>query len=137
MPWHLTWVRTSRLMSDLSWFHETLGNRIDWGAKADKVGSYDWVKENKWKETHPYIDSFDGTVVNATISVEIMEWRPIWFKWTKLFRKVRRYIEVEFDKEVGKRKGSWKGGTIGCGYTLMQNETPLECLKRMEKERKF
>jgi hypothetical protein len=40
-------------------------------------------------------------------------------------------------KEAGKRKGSWKGGTLGCGYELKKNETPLECLRRMESEREF
>jgi len=28
-------------------------------------------------------------------------------------------------------------GTLGCGYELLPNETPLECLMRMEKEREF
>lgn len=41
----------------------------------------------------------------------------------------------------GKRQNfyedSWKGGTIGCGYALRPNESPYECLKRMEQERKF
>ena len=58
-------------------------------------------------------------------------------KWTKLFAKTRRTIDVHFSKEVGERKGSWKGGVMGCGYTLNENETPLECLQRMEVERKF
>jgi hypothetical protein len=44
---------------------------------------------------------------------------------------------IEFNDEVGERTGSWKGGTLGCGYNLLPNETPLECLRRMEKERKF
>jgi hypothetical protein len=39
--------------------------------------------------------------------------------------------------EVGEEAGSWKGGVLGCGYTLLPNETPLQCLRRMEKERKF
>ena len=50
---------------------------------------------------------------------------------------VNRYIEIEFDGEVGKDKGSWKGGCIGCSYNLLPGETPEECIKRMEKERSF
>lgn len=138
MPWQLNWVRTSHLMYDEKyWFHETKNNRIDWGGSVDTVGSYEWREKNKWKETHQFTDNFDGTILNATISVDEMEWRPKWFKWTSLFRKVRRSIDIKFDREVGGRKGSWKGGTIGCGYELRKNETPLECLRRMEKERKF
>ena len=48
-----------------------------------------------------------------------------------------QYIEIEFDKEVGKKKGSWKGGCIGCSYDLKPGETAEECLKRMGKEREF
>lgn len=73
----------------------------------------------------------------ATVKVKEMEWRPRWFMWTTLFAQKRTSIDIEFDKEVGERTGSWKGGTLGCGYNLLPNETPLECLRRMEKERKF
>jgi hypothetical protein len=132
MPWDYTWVRTSLLLRDkVSWVHETKGNRLSF-------------YEDKWKdpnvvfiETHPFTDKHDGTVVNATILVKEREWRPLAFKWTSLFSMVRRTIDIEFDQEVGQRKGSWKGGTIGCGYDLRKGETPLECLKRMELERKF
>lgn len=140
MPWDMTWVRTSTLMKDgYDWFHETSSNRIDWKSDEEgaRVGSHDWLVKNKWKETHPYTDSYDNTIVNATISVTEREWRPLWFQWTSLFSDKRKSIEIEFDKEVGKGKGSWKGGTLGCSYELLKNETPLECLKRMESERKF
>jgi hypothetical protein len=69
--------------------------------------------------------------------VEEREWRPRWFKWTSLFARKRKTINVDFNDEVGERTGSWKGGTLGCGYDLLPNETPLECLRRMERERKF
>jgi hypothetical protein len=54
-----------------------------------------------------------------------------------LFSKISTDIDVNFDKEVGKKKGSWKGGVTGCGYKMRKSESPLECLRRMEKERKF
>jgi hypothetical protein len=139
MPWDMTWVRTSILLKNNDWFHETKNNRRSWNDDKDGkiVGSYGWLKINKWQEIHPYIDSYDNTVVNATISIEEREWRPLWFQWTKIFAKIHKDIKVEFDKEVGKEKGSWKGGTIGCGYRLLPEETPYEGLKRMEKEEKF
>lgn len=132
MPWDYTWVRTSLLLKNQkSWVHETNGNRM---------GFYN----DEWKnpelifiETHPYVDKYDGTTVNATIRVEERERRPRAFKWTKLFAKVRKTIDVKFSGEVGREKGSYKGGCIGCGYEIRPNETPLECLKRMESERSF
>jgi hypothetical protein len=135
MPWQIDWYRTSTLLYGSTWFHETKNNRKTWN--GSNIRTYDWLEENKWKETHPYIDNYDGTQVNATISVEEREWRPKWFKWTNLFAKVRKTIRVDFDKEVGSEKGSWKGGVLGCGYELLPGETPQQCLKRMEIERKF
>lgn len=51
--------------------------------------------------------------------------------------RVHRVINVHFDDEVGERTGSWKGGTIGCGYNMLPDEKPLDTLRRMERERKF
>ena len=50
---------------------------------------------------------------------------------------VRRYIEIDFKDEVGHEKGSWKGGVMGCSYDLLPDESPMDCIKRMEKERRF
>ncbi len=76
-------------------------------------------------------------MIPTTIYVEEREWRPKWLKWTRLFAKTKKTIDINFSKECGKGKGSWKGGTIGCGYKLLPNEHPLDCIKRMEKEEKF
>ena len=57
--------------------------------------------------------------------------------WSPFLNQVIRSIDVQFDKEVGERTGSWKGGTVGCGYEMLPNESPYQCLKRMEQERKF
>jgi len=140
MPWHLEWVRTSTLMKDgYDWFHETKGNRKSWeeDIEGNIIGSYDWLNKNKWQETHDYLDNYDETIVKATISVVEREWRPKAFKWTKLFAKTVRVIDIEFSEEVGRKKGSWKGGCIGCSYNLLPKETPHDCLKRMQNERTF
>lgn len=123
------WIRTSILLKDDSWESETKGN-----CKS--------FYEDSWKEkqkswTYDYTDKYDGEIIPTTIYVEEREWRPKWLKWTKLFATVARTIDVHFSKECGKKKGSWKGGTIGCSYNLLPNEEPLDCLKRMEKEREF
>jgi hypothetical protein len=140
MPWELKWVRTSTKMKDgYDWFHETNNTRKTYEPDPEGLilGSYDWLEKYKWTETHPFVDKYDGTVVNATIGIVEREWRPKWFQWTSLFAKTSKTIDVTFDEEVGKRKGSWKGGTIGCGYELKPNETPYAALKRMEHEREF
>lgn len=69
----------------------------------------------------------------ATINVESRLWLRPWLP----FRKLSRYINVEFDDGVGERYGSWKGGTLGCGYEMQPGEAPLDTLRRMERELVF
>lgn len=128
------WFRTSILLKDGSWEHEFKNERL--GERNKQFWKDEW-KERQASWNYDYVDSYDNSVIPTTIYVEEREWRPKWLQWTKLFAITNKTIDVHFSKEVGKRKGSWKGGTIGCSYTLLPNETPLECLKRMEKERKF
>lgn len=132
LPWALDWFRTSHLKKDGDWLHETRGHHLDtWESKYDDI---------LFIEKHPYkYITNDGTEQNciATIKVREMEWRWKWFMWLKLTRKIRKSIDIDFSQQIGERVGSWKGGVLGCGYDIKKNETPLECLRRMEKERKF
>lgn len=65
---------------------------------------------------------FDGEEITATTFIEEREWHrgEKWFKWLSWFSapKVRRSLDLHFNKEVGPRKGSWKGGTIGHGIEM-------------------
>lgn len=137
MPWNLEWYRTSYAIelveNDPRWVHEFKGQKQDFWDK-EKWGDLLWTK------TYPYTYKLkSGKVQNveATVRVEEREWRRRWLMWTSMFNKVRRSIDIDFSDEVGERAGSWKGGVLGCGYELKPNETPLECLRRMERERKF
>jgi hypothetical protein len=132
-PWSWQWHRTSALRKDGTWETE---NR--------KFSEKQFYNDEKWAgilfyETHPYsyvLNSGEVQNVNATIKVEEREWRLHWFHWLPISKK-RKIIDVEFDNEVGEGIYSWKGGTIGCDYEMKPKESPFECLKRMEKERKF
>lgn len=123
------WFRTSILLDNDSWEHEFKGNRKDFYKT-------EWKEKQKlW--TYNYTDKYDGTIIPTTIYVTESEWRPKWLTWTPIFAKIKRYIDVHFSNECGQRKGGWKGGCTGCGYILLPTEHPLDCLKRMEKERIF
>lgn len=132
--WHIpfltkNWVRTSILLKNGTWEHERKGDKKSFFEKEWKDRQASW--------TYDYTDSYDGEVIPTTIYVDEREWRPKWLMWTSRFARVSRTIDVHFSKECGRRKGDWKGGTLGCGYELLPNESPLDCLKRMERERKF
>ena len=104
--------------------------------ELEEKGKFYRDNERINKRYYDFVDPYDGTVVKATYNVETREWRRKWMSWTSLFNIKNKYIEVEFDGEVGRGKGSWKGGTIGCSYNMLPNETPEECIKRMEKDKK-
>ena len=127
------WFRTSILLKDGTWEHEFQNKRL--GERNKEFWKDEW-KEKQASWNYNYTD-YDGTVVLTTIYLEEIEWRPKWFQWTNMFALVRRRINVNFSSEIGKEKNSWKGGVIGCTHDLLPNEAPLDCLKRMEKERKF
>ena len=96
------------------------------------------AENNLVKKYHyDYVDKFDTSVCPCVYWVEEREWRPKWMTWTGMFKKVRRYIEIEFSKEVGPGKDSWKGGVVGCSFDLLPGETPEDCIRRMEATRKF
>jgi hypothetical protein len=131
------------------------GNVYRWVRYKGKPASYylDTYEKENW-ETHPYktgyeggcqnpncwtynfTDPYDGEVIPCKFWVEEMEWRPKWLKWTKRFAKTQRYIVVEFSKEMGSEKGTWKGGTVGESYELLPDEHPTHCIRRIEKEYK-
>lgn len=130
LPWQYDWVRTSKYLKDGTWANHTKKNKIDFYSE-------EW-KEKIHKETHKYYyihDEFQET--EATCVLEEREWRPIMFKWTRLFRKVRRSIDVEFSEPIGKGVNSYKGGVYGTGHNIKKGEAIKQCLKRMMKERKF
>lgn len=87
-------------------------------------------------EAYPYRYKLKSGEVQdriATVNVERRTWTRFWLP----YKKVSTSINVDFDDEVGERTGSWKGGTLGCGYEMLEGETALQCLRRMEQERKF
>lgn len=92
-----------------------------------------------WVAVWPYhymTDQGEAQHVNATVK------RKRSTRTWKLFgipirKRVSHDIDVSFDQEVGNQRGSWKGGTVGCGYSMKAGETPFRTLRRMQAERRF
>lgn len=139
MPWAWEWVRTSKLCKDVkhhkykeSWVHEYKGNPMEFYA--------DYWKDVLWTEKYPYEYKLNSGKIQertATVQVSEREWRWKGFKKLGFPKRVRKCIDIKFDKEVGERTGSWKGGVTGCGYDMKKGETPLQTFQRMSVERKF
>lgn len=142
MPWTLKHYRHSMQLKDGTWVHDydKLRRKEDSPLWIDGMRRpfYDEYWDDKKKRFYyDFTDKYDGEIIPTIITVEEREWRRRGLLGLPFFRRVDRYIEVRFEKEVGNRKGSWKGGTIGCIYDILPGEDPIDTLKRMEKERSF
>lgn len=128
MPWMWDHCKTQVLRPDGSW--------------VPYVASYDKGKEPDGREIQSFQYRYtlqSGEVQNATATVyaERRVWKWRWFPCLPWPRMVRQSIDVNFDKEIGERAGSWKGGCIGCGWDMLPGESMEQTLRRMEVERIF
>lgn len=71
----------------------------------------------------------------ATVERRVFKW--YWFQWLPFPKKVYTSLWVEFDREMGEKTGTWKGGVVGCGIDMLPTETPIDALRRMEKTREL
>lgn len=101
-----------------------------WTQAGDGRGARNWDEQSAQEKLVPkhvfqFLD-YDGERIEATTHIEEREWKrgEKWCKWLSLFYapKVRRSLDIEFSKEVGDRKGSWKGGIMGTGIDLLPGE---------------
>lgn len=98
----------------------------------------DWLSQQASRDACPtvkfLIEDYDGEKIEATTKIEEREWRfgTGWFKWLSWFRrpKVRRSLDIQFSKEVGPEKGSWKGGTCGTGIDMLPGEDHEAAFRR-------
>lgn len=106
------------------------------------VGSWEEKRDGKepdgrQEETYPYRYLLQSGEVQHRLATIYVERRTRTMVWLPFIRRTAYWMNVHFNDEVGERSGSWKGGCIGCSYEIRADETPRECLKRMELERKF
>ena len=97
-----------------------------------------WERERAIADATPTLSfefrDFDGEQITATTKIEEREWHfgTGWFKWLAWFRapKVSRSLDLRFSAEVGRRKGSWKGGTIGHAIEMRPGELHEAAFRR-------
>lgn len=104
-------------------------------------GRYDKERRtivDSWRSMCPTVEfrftDFDGEEITATTRIEAREWHfgTGWFTWLSWFRRpiVIRSLDIQFSKETGKRKGSWKGGTIGHSIEMKAGELHRDAFAR-------
>lgn len=111
--------------------------------KNGGIDKHGWDETYKKMQEVPRVhfgfEDYDGEMIIASCYIEEREWHrgTGWFRWLKYFwpAKIRRDLSLEFDKEVGPEKGSWKGGTTGHGVDMLPGETVEQSFRRYcEKE---
>lgn len=77
---------------------------------------------------------FDRELITATCRIEERQWKKGEgkFRWLSIFwpDKIVRSLDLKFSSEVGRRKGSWKGGTIGHSIDMLPGELHEAAFKR-------
>lgn len=97
-----------------------------------------WVERHAVENATPTLrfafDDYDGERNTAITHIEEWEWRlgEGWFKWLGfvLPKKRRRALMLNFVSEVGREKGSWKGGVMGTSIDMLPGETAEAAFRR-------
>jgi len=134
LPWR-AWRHVRHSFYDLEGRHVATMPQMKGGYLANP---HRWEVERAIEAVCPtasfdFLD-FDAEALVATTKIEEREW---WFgegkfKWLSLFRrpKVRRSLDIRFSGETGKRKGSWKGGTVGHSIDMLPGELHEPAFRR-------
>lgn len=116
----------------------------------DLAGQHFWTEKDRRDNDHWYEEwraakdacpsvtfvfrDFDGEQLRAETRIEEREWRfgTGWWKWLSLFRKskISRDLDIQFSGETGRRKGSWKGGTVGHSIEMLPGELHQSAFER-------
>lgn len=128
LPW-TCWRHVRHSLYDLTGSH--------FADMPDSI-AYSWEDRRRLEASCPTVvftfTDFDGETLTATTRIEEREWLrgEGWFKWLSRFSKpiIRRSLDISFSGETGRRKGSWKGGTIGTGIEMHRLELHLSAFRR-------
>jgi hypothetical protein len=102
------------------------------------TGPSRWEREREIAERTPTVAftflDYDGEPITATTKIEEREWRfgTGWCRWLSWFRRpmIKRSLDIQFSAEVGPRKGSWKGGTLGHSIQMLPGELHRDAFLR-------
>ena len=107
LPWYKEMFEHTVLIKG-DWITLPLVIRLDGNYKT-----YEALMDKSDKTTYTF--SAYGKKIKATCHAEQYRASVYWFpKWLKeLFYKVEKFIEIDFSDDIGKGRGSWKGGILG------------------------
>lgn len=125
----LPWTQWRQVRTSL---YDTEGNLFWTAAEGTPFDEYRQVR-GRCPVMRFEVQDYDGERVAASALIEEREMRlgKGWFKWLGWFRKrVHRELRIEFSSEVGTEKGSWKGGVMGTGISMLPGELHEAAFRR-------
>lgn len=102
-----------------------------------------WEAQRRVEDATPTLsfafDDYDGERNSVVTHIEEWEWRlgEKWCSWVGYLapKKRRRSLMLNFAAEVGREKGSWKGGVMGTSIDMLPGENAESAFRRYcEKE---
>ena len=129
-PFHWSGYSRERLRADGEWdatpHYTDAGKSIDW-----------------YSEEHPYAITSEPTYYpqhheGPTVSVEVwranatchVERSTRTRRWLPFWKRVEHWVYFHLDDEIGRGKGSWKGGTIGFSEAMLPGDSIADVVQR-------
>lgn len=95
----------------------------------------EWDGAKVYHRRFAYVTRYGETqVANLTAyrsRVRQVRW---WLRWLPFAGYDSDGLTIEFSDEMGSERGSWKGGVIGTGCSVLDQETPLQAINRFLNE---
>ena len=138
LPWR-SWRHVRRSLYDLDGQHfADLPHQRGMAKLGTNAWHNSWAVQKAIEEACPSssfdFDDYDGERITAVTRIEEREWLlgEGKFKWLSWFRRpnISRSLDIQFLKETGARKGSWKGGTIGHSIAMLPGELHEAAFRR-------
>lgn len=132
--WFIPWLSTRRTRYDfLDFNHNFVCSAPDKPNGAIDFDSICRAESIVPKKYFKLVD-FDDQEIIASVYIEEMRWEygTGLFKWVKWFKKpiIRRRLNIDLNKEIGPKKGSWKGGLTGTSVDIESGESALSAIQR-------
>lgn len=106
----------------------------EWGFRYKNGWAVKNAIEDACPAAHFVFKDFDGEELTARTRIEEREWRKGtgWFRWLAWFvpNRISRSLDIWFSGETGRRKGSWKGGTLGHSISMLPGELHEAAFRR-------
>lgn len=143
ISWFLPWTQWHFHRKS---FYGLKGEHLKSWIATDKTNNTkfsDYTEQRNFCDSHVpkvkfLIKDVDGEEVKVSTHIVEREWTfgEGHFKWLRFFKKnlIRRDLSIEFAKEVGPDKGSWKGGLCGTSIDLNPGELHSSGFKRFCEE---